>query len=153
MRIAVVGATGAVGRLLLETLDGRGVAADEVVPFGSERSAGSSLGRWGEVRPLDEAGIEGFDLALMSAGGAVSREWAPRLAKAGALVVDNSSAWRMDPEVPLVVSEVNPEAIDGAGKGIIANPNCTTMIVMPAMKAVDGLFGLRSMVATSYQAA
>lgn len=153
MRIAVVGATGAVGRLLLETLERRGVASDEVVPFGSERSAGSQLDRWGEVQPLGEETIQGFDLALMSAGGSVSREWAPRLAQAGALVIDNSSAWRMDPEVPLVVSEVNPEALDDAPKGIVANPNCTTMIVMLPMKALDGLFGLESMVATSYQAA
>jgi len=153
MRIAVVGATGAVGRLLLETLERRGVAADEVVPFGSERSAGSQLDRWGEVQPLSQETIQGFDLALMSAGGSVSREWAPKLAAAGALVIDNSSAWRMDPEVPLVVSEVNPEALDDAPKGIVANPNCTTMIVMLPMKALDGLFGLEAMVATSYQAA
>ena len=153
MRIAVVGATGAVGRLLLETLERRGVGADEVVPFGSERSAGSQLDRWGEVQPLSEETIRGFDLALMSAGGSVSREWAPKLAAAGALVIDNSSAWRMDPEVPLVVSEVNPEALDDAPKGIVANPNCTTMIVMLPMKALDSLFGLEAMVATSYQAA
>lgn len=153
MRIAVVGATGAVGRLLLETLERRGVAADEVVPFGSERSAGSQLDRWGEVQPLSEQSIQGFDLALMSAGGSVSREWAPQMAGAGALVIDNSSAWRMDPDVPLVVSEVNPEALDDAPKGIVANPNCTTMIVMLPMKALDGLFGLEAMVATSYQAA
>lgn len=153
MRIAVVGATGAVGRLLLETLERRGVAADEVVPFGSERSAGSTLEGWGEVRPLNDESIQGFDLALMSAGGSVSREWAPRLAGAGALVVDNSSAWRMDPEVPVVVSEVNPEALGDAPKGIVANPNCTTMIVMLPMKALDTLFGLEAMVATSYQAA
>ena len=153
MRIAVVGATGAVGRLLLETLERRGVAADEVVPFGSERSAGSQLDRWGEVQPLSEETVQGFDLALMSAGGSVSREWAPKLAAAGALVIDNSSAWRMDPEVPLVVSEVNPEALDNAPKGIVANPNCTTMIVMLPMKALDSLFGLEAMVATSYQAA
>ncbi len=153
MRIAVVGATGAVGRLLLETLERRGVAADEVVPFGSERSAGSQLDRWGEVQPLSDETIQGFDLALMSAGGSVSREWAPKLAAAGALVIDNSSAWRMDPEVPLVVSEVNPEALDDAPRGIVANPNCTTMIVMLPMKALDSLFGLEAMVATSYQAA
>lgn len=153
MRIAVVGATGAVGRLLLETLERRGVAADEIVPFGSERSAGSQLDRWGEVQPLSEQSIQGFDLALMSAGGSVSREWAPQMAGAGALVIDNSSAWRMDPDVPLVVSEVNPEALDDAPKGIVANPNCTTMIVMLPMKALDGLFGLEAMVATSYQAA
>ena len=153
MRIAVVGATGAVGRLLLETLERLGVASGEVVPFGSERSAGSQLDRWGEVQPLNEETIQGFDLALMSAGGSVSREWAPKLAQAGALVIDNSSAWRMDPDVPLVVSEVNPDAVEQAAKGIIANPNCTTMIVMLPMKALDDRFGLEAMVATSYQAA
>lgn len=153
MRIAVVGATGAVGRLLLETLERRGVAADEVIPFGSERSAGSSLEGWGEVQPLTPETIQGFDLALMSAGGSVSREWAPQIADAGALVIDNSSAWRMDPEVPLVVSEVNPDEVERAARGIIANPNCTTMIVMLPMKALDDRFGLQAMVATSYQAA
>ncbi len=153
MRIAVVGATGAVGRLLLAILQQRAVQADVVVPFASERSAGTVLEGYGEVQPLNDSTIEGFDLALLSAGGATSREWAPRFAQAGALVVDNSSAWRMDDEVPLIVSEVNPEAIDGATKGIIANPNCTTMVAMLPLKALHDQFELTAIVATSFQAA
>ncbi len=153
MRIAVVGATGAVGRLLLAILQQRAVQADTVVPFASERSAGTVLEGYGEVQPLNDSTIEGFDLALLSAGGATSREWAPRFAQAGALVVDNSSAWRMDDEVPLIVSEVNPEAIDGVTKGIIANPNCTTMVAMLPLKALHDQFELTAIVATSFQAA
>src|SRR6185312_753198 len=128
MRVAVVGATGAVGTLLLALLERRagvgGFMASEVVPFASARSAGKQLGDM-VVQPLEDETIQGFDVALFSAGGATSREWSPRFAAAGALVVDNSSAWRMDPEVPLVVSEVNPGALDHIGKGIVANPNCT----------------------------
>jgi len=153
MRIAVVGATGAVGRLLLAMLGERGVAADEVVPFASQRSAGTVLDGYGEVQPLNAESIAGFDLALFSAGGATSREWAPQFAAAGALVVDNSSAWRMDDAVPLVVSEVNPDAIASAAKGIVANPNCTTMVAMLPLKALHDQFGLAAIVATSYQAA
>ncbi len=153
MRIAVVGATGAVGRLLLAILQQRAVKADTVVPFASERSAGTVLEGYGEVQPLNDSTIEGFDLALLSAGGATSREWAPRFAQAGALVVDNSSAWRMDDDVPLIVSEVNPEAIDGVTKGIIANPNCTTMVAMLPLKALHDQFELTAIVATSFQAA
>ena len=152
MRVAVVGATGAVGTLLLALLERRGFPADEVVPFASARSAGKQLGDM-VVQPLADDTIQGFDVALFSAGGATSREWAPRFAAAGALVVDNSSAWRMDPEVPLVVSEVNPDALDHIGKGIVANPNCTTMAVMLPAKALHDAFGLTAMVCTSFQAA
>ena len=152
MRVAVVGATGAVGTLLLALLERRGFPADEIVPFASERSAGKQIGDM-VVQPLADDTIEGFDVALFCAGGATSREWAPRFAAAGALVVDNSSAWRMDPEVPLVVSEVNPDALDHIGKGIVANPNCTTMAVMLPAKALHDAFGLRAMVCTSFQAA
>jgi aspartate-semialdehyde dehydrogenase len=152
MRVAVVGATGAVGTLLLALLERRGFPADEVVPFASARSAGKQLGDM-VVQPLDDDTIQGFDVALFSAGGATSREWSPRFAAAGALVVDNSSAWRMDPEVPLVVSEVNPDALDHIGKGIVANPNCTTMAVMLPAKALHDAFGLTTMVCTSFQAA
>ncbi|MSX02326.1 MAG: aspartate-semialdehyde dehydrogenase, partial [Actinobacteria bacterium] len=120
MRIAVVGATGAVGRLLLSIIAQRGVPADEVVPFASERSAGTLMEGYGEVQALRDDTIQGFELALFSAGGSTSREWAPRFAEAGALVVDNSSAWRMDDGVPLVVSEVNPDEIANARKGIVA---------------------------------
>ncbi len=152
MKIAVVGATGAVGRLLLAMLSERGVGS-ETVPFASARSAGTILDGYGEVQPLSAETISGFDLALFSAGGSSSREWAPQFAAAGALVVDNSSAWRMDSEVPLVVSEVNPDALSGAAKRIVANPNCTTMVAMLPLKALHDQFGLTAMVATSYQAA
>ncbi|HEY3189470.1 MAG TPA: aspartate-semialdehyde dehydrogenase, partial [Solirubrobacteraceae bacterium] len=117
MRVAVVGATGAVGTIMLSLLERRGFPATEVVPFASERSAGRRLGD-ATVQPLREDTITGFDLALFSAGGGTSREWSPRFAAAGALVVDNSSAWRMDDDVPLVVTEVNPGALDRIGKGI-----------------------------------
>jgi aspartate-semialdehyde dehydrogenase len=152
MRVAVVGATGAVGTLLLKLLERRAFPADEVVPFASARSVGKRIGDM-VVQPLAEDTIQGFDVALFSAGGATSREWSPRFAAAGALVVDNSSAWRMDPDVPLVVSEVNPDAIDRMAKGIVANPNCTTMAVMLPAKALHDAFGLTAMVCTSFQAA
>ena len=153
MRVAVVGATGAVGQIILRTLERRGFQASDVVPFASERSAGRELPGYGTIQPLSDDTVAGYDLALFSAGGGTSREWAERFVAGGAVVVDNSSAWRMDPDVPLVVSEVNPEAIDGARKGIVANPNCTTMVVMLPAKALHDAFGLRAMVATSYQAA
>jgi aspartate-semialdehyde dehydrogenase len=152
MRVAVVGATGAVGTIMLALLERRGFPAAEVVPFASERSAGKRLGD-ATIQPLRDDTIEGFDVALFSAGGGTSREWAPRFAAAGALVVDNSSAFRMDPDVPLVVSEVNPGALDHIGKGIVANPNCTTMAVMLPAKALHDAFGMRAMVCTSFQAA
>jgi aspartate-semialdehyde dehydrogenase len=133
-------------------LDERAFPADEIALFASERSAGREIdGR--VVQPLRDDTIQGFDLALLSAGGGTSREWSPRFAAAGALVVDNSSAWRMDPDVPLVVSEVNPEEMDHARKGVVANPNCTTMVVMLPAKALHDAFGLEAMVATSFQAA
>jgi aspartate-semialdehyde dehydrogenase len=138
---------------MLRTLQRRAFLAAEVVPFASERSAGRELDGYGIVQPLTAETVRGFDLALFSAGGSTSQAWAERFVAAGAVVVDNSSAWRMDPEVPLVVSEVNPEAIDGAAKGIIANPNCTTMVVMLPAKALHDAFGMTAMVATSYQAA
>jgi aspartate-semialdehyde dehydrogenase len=152
-RIAVVGATGAVGQIMLEVLAARQFAASEIVPFASARSAGRELTGVGTIMALDEDTIGGFDLALFSAGGSTSREWAPRFAAAGALVVDNSSAWRMDPQVPLVVSEVNPDALERIERGIVANPNCTTMVIMLPLKALHDAFGLRAFVATSFQAA
>jgi aspartate-semialdehyde dehydrogenase len=152
-RVAVVGATGAVGRIMLEVLAARGFRTSEVVPFASERSAGRELPGVGTVKPLREDTIGGFDVALFSAGGATSREWAPQFAAADAIVIDNSSAWRMDPQVPLVVSEVNPHALDRIERGIVANPNCTTMTIMLPLKALHDAFGLRELVATSYQAA
>jgi aspartate-semialdehyde dehydrogenase len=152
-RVAVVGATGAVGRIMLAVLEARRFAAETIVPFASERSAGRELPGVGTVRPLREDTIEGFDIALFSAGGGTSREWAPQFAATGAIVVDNSSAWRMDPQVPLVVSEVNPDALDSIERGIVANPNCTTMAIMLPLKALHDAFGLREIVATSFQAA
>ena len=152
-RVAVAGATGAVGSIMLDTLRRRGFPAREVVPFATERSAGRTLSSADTpVQVMSDETIEGFDLALFSAGGSTSREWAPRFVRAGAVVVDNSSAWRMHDDVPLVVSEVNPEALD-AHHGIVANPNCTTMVAMLPVKALHDAFGLRAMVATSYQAA
>lgn len=153
-RVAVVGATGAVGSRMRHLLRERNFPASEIVPFASERSAGKTLDDGLVVQGLvDDARLDGFDIAIFSAGGGVSREWAPKFAARGAIVVDNSSAFRMDDEVPLVVSEVNPEALSSIPKGIVANPNCTTMAIMPPLKALHDEYGLRAMVATSYQAA
>ena len=152
LRVALVGATGAVGTVMLRLLREREFPAREIVPFASERSVGRELGGGLVVQPLNDETIEGFDIALFSAGATRSREWAPRFVGAGAVVVDNSSAFRMDAQVPLVVSEVNPDALD-AHRGIVANPNCTTMVAMLPLKALHDAFGLREMVATSYQAA
>jgi aspartate-semialdehyde dehydrogenase len=152
LRVAVVGATGAVGTVMLRLLRERGFPAREVVPFASERSVGRELDGGLVVAPLTDETIQGFDVALFSAGATRSREWAQRFVDAGAVVVDNSSAFRGADEVPLVVSEVNPEALD-AHRGIVANPNCTTMVAMLPLKALHDAFDLRAMVATSYQAA
>jgi aspartate-semialdehyde dehydrogenase len=152
LRVAVVGATGAVGTVMLRLLRERGFPAREIVPFASERSVGRELDGGLVVAPLGDATIQGFDVALFSAGATRSREWAPRFVDAGAVVVDNSSAFRMDGEVPLVVSEVNPEALDDH-RGIVANPNCTTMVAMLPLKALHDEFELRAIVPTSYQAA
>lgn len=149
LRIAVVGATGAVGTIMLDVLEERGLPVTEVVPFASARSAGREL-RGMEVRALEEGAIEGFDLALFSAGAGVSREWAPRFAAAGAVVVDNSSAWRTDPEIPLVVAEVNPEALD-AHRGIVANPNCSTMQLLVAIKPIHDAVGIERLLVSTYQ--
>jgi aspartate-semialdehyde dehydrogenase len=151
VRVAVVGATGAVGTTMLRLLEQRGYPASEIVPFASARSAGKEIGGH-VVQPITDETIQGFDVAIFSAGGAISREWAPKFAAAGAIVVDNSSAFRADPDVPLVVSEVNPDEVANATKGIIANPNCTTMAFMPPMKALHEAYGLKAIVATSFQA-
>ncbi len=149
-RVAVVGATGAVGTKLLELLGERAFPAAEIVPFASERSAGRVLDGL-TVRALSDDGIAGFDLALFSAGAGVSREWAPRFVDRGAVVVDNSSCWRMDPNVPLVVSEVNPGAI-ARHHGIIANPNCSAMQALVVLKPIHEAVGLERIVFSSYQA-
>ncbi len=150
-RVAVVGATGQVGALMLELLRERGFPAREIVPFASERSVGRELAHGLVVQGLDEDSIQGFDLALFSAGGATSGEWAPRFAQAGATVIDNSSRWRMQPDVPLVVSEVNPDAIE-ANQGIVANPNCSTMQMVVALKPIYDAAGIERLVISTYQA-
>ncbi|MEJ7784863.1 MAG: aspartate-semialdehyde dehydrogenase [Solirubrobacteraceae bacterium] len=152
MRVAIVGATGAVGTIMRRLARERFGQA-ELVAFASERSAGRELEDGLVCQPLNEETIAGFDLALFSAGATTSRAWADKFAEAGALVVDNSSAFRMDADVPLVVSEVNPEAVEDAPRGIVANPNCTTMVVMLPAKALHDLYGMTAMVATSFQAA
>jgi aspartate-semialdehyde dehydrogenase len=150
-RVAVVGATGQVGTLMLELLRERGFPAREVVPFASERSVGRKLADGLVVQGLDDDSIQGFDLALFSAGGSTSGEWAPRFAQAGATVIDNSSRWRMQPDVPLVVSEVNPDALE-ANQGIIANPNCSTMQMVVALKPIHDAAGIERLVISTYQA-
>ncbi|HWI22410.1 MAG TPA: aspartate-semialdehyde dehydrogenase [Baekduia sp.] len=152
MRVAVVGATGAVGTRMLALLEDRAYPASEIVPFASERSAGRELRPGMVVQPLNDDTIQDFEVAIFSAGGSISRAWAPKFAGAGAIVVDNSSAFRLQDDVPLVVSEVNPDALDGIAVGIVANPNCTTMQIMLPLKALHDEFGLTEVVATSYQA-
>jgi aspartate-semialdehyde dehydrogenase len=153
LRVAVVGATGAVGTVMLRLLRERsGLPIAEIVPFASERSVGRELDGGLVVAALNDETIQGFDVALFSAGATRSREWAQRFVDAGAVVVDNSSAFRGFEDVPLVVSEVNAHALD-AHRGIVANPNCTTMVAMLPLKALHDGFDLRAMVATSYQAA
>jgi aspartate-semialdehyde dehydrogenase len=153
VRVAVVGATGAVGSTMLGVMRERTFPADEVVPFASERSAGRTID-FGHadllVQPLSEEGIQGFDLALFSAGSGVSEEWAPRFADAGAVVIDNSSQWRMHEDVPLVVAEVNPEALD-SHRGIVANPNCSTMQMVVAVKPILDAVGIERIVVSTYQ--
>jgi aspartate-semialdehyde dehydrogenase len=155
MRIGVVGATGMVGEVMRSVLDERQFPADEVRFFASARSAGRTL-PWqgGEVvvEDADTADYSGIDIALFSAGGGPSKVLAPKAAAAGAIVIDNSSAWRMDPDVPLVVPEVNADALDRIPKGIVANPNCTTMVCMSALKALHDEAGLRRVTASTYQA-
>jgi aspartate-semialdehyde dehydrogenase len=150
-RVAVVGATGAVGTEMLRQLRKRNFPASEIVPFASQRSAGREL-NGAVVQALMQETIRGFDLALFSMGGGRSQEWAPQFRDAGAIVVDNSSGWRMDPEVPLVVTEVNPDALDDH-RGIVANPNCVAMVLVLPLRALDLAFGLESTVFSSYQAA
>src|SRR5215475_3875433 len=153
-RVGVLGATGLVGETILELLADRGFPAAQVVPFASERSAGRKI-EWNETtlecRSLSEDSIQGLDLVLSSAGGSVSAEWAPRFVEAGAVVVDNTSHFRVDDEVPLVVAEVNPGALDGH-RGIIANPNCSTMQMVVALKPLQDEAGIERLVISTYQA-
>ena len=154
MRVAILGATGAVGRTMLQVLEERGFPADELVPLASERSRGHTIpwrGRdWTVDVPAPEA-FRGVDIALFSAGGSRSREWAPVAAAQGAIVVDNSSAWRMDPEVPLVVPEVNGRRAAERPRGIIANPNCSTIQLVLALEALRRAAGLMRVLAATYQ--
>ena len=153
--VGVVGATGQVGQVVRELLLERSFPLDDVRFFASARSAGTSL-PFGDrnvvVEDVATADPAGLDIAIFSAGATLSKEQAPRFAAAGVIVIDNSSGWRMDPDVPLVVSEVNPEETVSPAKGIIANPNCTTMAAMPALKALHDAAGLRRLVVSTYQA-
>ena len=156
--IAIVGATGQVGRVMRSILAEREFPADKMRFFASARSAGKTIEYRGEdivvedVAAATDEDLKGIDVALFSAGGTLSKEQAPRFAAAGATVVDNSSAWRKDPEVPLVVSEVNPDEVRNTPKGIIANPNCTTMAAMPVLKPLHDEAGLARLHVASYQA-
>ena len=153
--VAVVGATGQVGAVMRRLLDERDFPLGEIRFFASARSAGTTL-PWRDrdilVEDAETADLTGVDIALFSAGGSTSKALAPKYAAAGAVVIDNSSAWRMDPDVPLIVSEVNPHAIAEMRKGIIANPNCTTMAAMPVLRPLHEAAGLRRLVVSSYQA-
>jgi aspartate-semialdehyde dehydrogenase len=152
-RVGILGATGAVGSTILEVLAERNFPASEVIALASGRSAGKKV-PFGdgelEVHELTEESIQGLDLVLSSAGGAISSEWAPKIVEAGAVVVDNTSYFRMHDDVPLVVSEVNPDAIEGH-RGIVANPNCTTMQMVVALAPIQREVGIERLVVSTYQ--
>jgi aspartate-semialdehyde dehydrogenase len=155
LRVGVVGATGQVGAVMRRTLLERAFPVTEMRFFASARSAGTTLPWDGADIVVEDAAVadpSGLDIALFSAGGAASRALAPAFAAAGVVVIDNSSAWRMDPDVPLIVSEVNPAAVREARKGIIANPNCTTMAAMPVLKPLHDEAGLIRLIVSTYQA-
>lgn len=153
--LAIVGATGAVGEEMLACLEQRDFPVKELTLLASARSAGKKISFRGEeitVKELTHDAFEGVDIALFAAGGGISETFAPSAAKAGAIVIDNSSAFRMDPDVPLIVPEINPESAKNLPKGIIANPNCTTIISLMALFPLHQKFGLKSIIASSYQA-
>jgi len=155
LSVAIVGATGQVGTVMRDILGERAFPIRELRLLATARSAGTAVDFGGHTVIIEDvatANPAGIDIALFSAGATGSRAHAPRFAEAGAVVIDNSSAWRMDPEVPLVVSEVNPHAIDEAVKGIIANPNCTTMAAMPVLKPLHAEAGLERLIVSTYQA-
>ena len=155
MRVGLVGATGQVGSVMRRLLAERGFPVDEIRYFASARSAGSTLTWEGVDVRIEDAAVadpSGLDIALFSAGGTTSKELAPKFAAAGVTVIDNSSAWRMDPDVPLVVAEVNGAEVHNAPKGIIANPNCTTMAFMPVLKPLHDEAELTRLVVSTYQA-
>ncbi|MEO6629103.1 MAG: aspartate-semialdehyde dehydrogenase [Aquihabitans sp.] len=155
MRVGIVGATGQVGGVMLGILSERNFPVTELRLFASARSAGRALPWAGSEITIEDAvtaDYSGLDIVLFSAGGSTSKELAPKVAAAGPVVIDNSSAWRMDPDVPLVVSEVNGHAVANRPKGIIANPNCTTMAAMPVLGPLHRQFGLKALVVSTYQA-
>ncbi len=155
VNVGVVGATGQVGTKMLDILIERSFPINDLRLFASARSAGRTITWGGREITVEDAGTadySGLDVALFSAGGGTSKELAPKVAAAGVVVIDNSSAWRMDPEVPLVVAGVNDDAAGDRPKGIIANPNCTTMAAMPVLKPLHGEAGLVSMIVSTYQA-
>lgn len=153
--LAIVGATGAVGQEMLDCLDQRNFPIGELTLLASARSAGKEISFRGsliKVKELTHEAFEGIDIALFSAGGGISAEFAPSAAAAGCVVIDNSSHFRMDDDVPLVVPEINPEAIKDCPRNIIANPNCTSIITLMALYPLHKLYGLKSIMASSYQA-
>ncbi len=155
-RAAVIGATGAVGGKVLQVLEERDFPLSELVPFASSRSEGKPIefrGQTFSCRALTEDAVQDFDLAFMAAGGSVSREWAPRFVDGGALVIDKTSCWRMDPQVPLVVPEINPEATADAllGRGIISSPNCSTMALVMALHPLHREATVEEVVVSTYQ--
>jgi aspartate-semialdehyde dehydrogenase len=155
-RAAVVGATGAVGQKVLQVLEERDFPLSELVPFASERSGGKELSFKGQMlacRTLTEDGIQNFDLAFVAAGGSVSRKWAPRFVEGGAVVIDKTNYWRMDPQVPLVVPEINPDATAEAftGRGIIASPNCSTAALVMAIYPLHREATVEEIVVSTYQ--
>jgi len=154
-RVAVIGATGNVGREMLNVLEERNFPVSEVIPLASRRSLGTEVSfgdRTLKCKSLDDFDFTGVDIALMSAGGSVSKEWSPRIGKQGAVVIDNSSVFRMDPDCPLIVPEVNADAIDGfAKKNIIANPNCSTAQLVLALKPLHDAAGIKRVVVATYQ--
>jgi len=155
MRIGIVGATGQVGSVMRQILAERSFPVDELRLFASARSAGRPIDWQGTQITVENAATAdyaGLDIVLFSAGKGTSKELAPKVAAAGAVVIDNSSAWRMDPDVPLVVAEVNPHAAANRPKGIIANPNCTTMAAMPVLRPLHDEASLLAMIAATYQA-
>jgi aspartate-semialdehyde dehydrogenase len=155
LNVGVVGATGMVGELMRSILAERSFPVESIRFFASAKSAGKKLPWKGTEITVEDAATAsyaGVDIAFFSAGASTSRELAPKVAGAGAIVIDNSSAWRMNPEVPLVVSEVNPHALKALPKGIIANPNCTTMAAMPVLKPLHEAAGLKRLIVSTYQA-
>lgn len=154
-RVGVIGATGLVGSMICSILAERKLPISELRLFASSRSAGTKIDWCGQdviVEDVEGASFKGLDIVLLSAGGGPSKTYAPIVVSDGAIAIDNSSAWRMDPDVPLVVSEVNPHALSSIPKGIVANPNCTTMIAMPVLKPLHETAGLKRFVVSTYQA-